>query len=341
MKPHASRDAITVFPLFQASNGRAKIREAGIEFSTSCWPLVFSGDRHEATELSGKTHPANESNSDLRFSLDGGDGEKPSRSIQSLREPGSYRDISASPLLIARAAELGTQTQPNPYRPLVRENDERLSGRSGFLFPFSCFFGSARRAASFLGGLLPLFLLVPFSFTHSLLPLMPDQTRPLLSATIHFNGKDYTVTVTACNGTAVIETGNVPQAKPAKDVVPTSPEALAVAALFGRKPSTVWAKKEIAVFKDGVKRGVITLPNIELIAAYYAKERLKNAEGIHRRDLATFLNNFDGELDRAMAVQTVKRKPEPGFAGETNAQRSARWAREVEAENAKGRNGAV
>ena len=92
------------------------------------------------------------------------------------------------------------------------------------------------------------------------------------------------------------------------DALPTTPEAIAIANLFRRSFSTAWSAKEIKAFKDGTKRGVITMQAIKQIERYYAEERTKEAAGRHRRDLATFLNNFDGELDRANAFAApVKR----------------------------------
>lgn len=95
--------------------------------------------------------------------------------------------------------------------------------------------------------------------------------------------------------------------KPKKDNVPTSPEALAVAALFHRKPEQEWSDTEIALFRKATKTGCFTPENMKLITDYYQRERAKgNGEngGIHRRDLATFLRNASGELDRAKAVPT-------------------------------------
>lgn len=84
---------------------------------------------------------------------------------------------------------------------------------------------------------------------------------------------------------------------------PVSEEARAIATLFHRKPSARWNTKEIRTFKDGVKRGVITLENIATIRPYHEAEVAKGKDGRHRRDIATFLHNFDGELDRARADQ--------------------------------------
>lgn len=101
------------------------------------------------------------------------------------------------------------------------------------------------------------------------------------------------------NGIEVPPTGVKGAAGKRPDALPTSPEAIAISELFGRRLTTAWNAKEIATYRDGVKRGVITADAITRIATYYAAERARGANGNHRRDLSTFLNNFDGELDRA------------------------------------------
>lgn len=80
--------------------------------------------------------------------------------------------------------------------------------------------------------------------------------------------------------------------------IPTSEPALRIAKLFSRKEITPWAEKEIKSFKKLVP---IDLNDLSLVESYYAAERAKGGDGIHRRDLYTFLNNYHGELDRARA----------------------------------------
>ncbi len=53
-------------------------------------------------------------------------------------------------------------------------------------------------------------------------------------------------------------------------------------------------------YRQLVKDQVLTDSALELIGRYYVYQR-KRENGIHRRDLYTFLNNFAGELDRAQA----------------------------------------
>lgn len=78
---------------------------------------------------------------------------------------------------------------------------------------------------------------------------------------------------------------------------PTSDLAKSIAALFSRRLTTEWDEKEIAAFKKLPQAEA--LESMPTIAAYYAAERRKGENGVHRHDLGTFLNNFRGELDRA------------------------------------------
>ena len=80
------------------------------------------------------------------------------------------------------------------------------------------------------------------------------------------------------------------------DRIPTAPQALRIAALYRRKPTTQWSTKEIKAYKA---IGKIDPEDLELVCQYTEAERKKGDDGRHRRDLATFLNNFTGELDRA------------------------------------------
>ena len=80
--------------------------------------------------------------------------------------------------------------------------------------------------------------------------------------------------------------------------VPTTRTAQRIATLFNRRLTTPWSVPEIKAFKAC---GHIADAMLALIEKYYASERAKGEMGIHRRDLCTFLNNWRGELDRAMA----------------------------------------
>jgi hypothetical protein len=102
--------------------------------------------------------------------------------------------------------------------------------------------------------------------------------------------------------TTLPEAPSAPVVRESK-ALPTSLEAKAIADLFNRRHTTEWSGKEIKAFKALQRRGVITMEAIELIAPYYAHQRSPDGDGIHRRDLCTFLNNFDGELDRARSFK--------------------------------------
>ncbi len=95
--------------------------------------------------------------------------------------------------------------------------------------------------------------------------------------------------------------------KPKPDNLPTSPEAKAVASLFGRPLDKPWSDAEIALFRK--TKVLLTETNMKLLTTYYTEERKRGREGIQRRDLTTFLRNLTGEIDRASAV-----KPRNGHA---------------------------
>src|ERR1700752_4423088 len=83
---------------------------------------------------------------------------------------------------------------------------------------------------------------------------------------------------------------------------PRTTEGQRIAKLFHRKPSTPWTDKEIRRFKSLKKAGCFDDPaELLMVERYYEAERKKGSDGIHRRDLYTFLNNYGGELDRARA----------------------------------------
>ena len=99
----------------------------------------------------------------------------------------------------------------------------------------------------------------------------------------------------------------VPAPAPArkKTNLPANPQAIRIAALFNRRPTTPWSDKEMDALK---KIGQAEDDDLSLIETYYAAERAKGEDGRQRRDLGTFLNNFTGELDRARAHQDRERK---------------------------------
>ncbi len=84
-------------------------------------------------------------------------------------------------------------------------------------------------------------------------------------------------------------------------MIPTTESAKRISTLFGRRITTPWGQKEVTRYRQLVKDKVLQdETDIDLIERYYVYQR-KRENGIHRRDLYTFLNNFSGELDRARA----------------------------------------
>lgn len=82
--------------------------------------------------------------------------------------------------------------------------------------------------------------------------------------------------------------------------VPSTPAAVRVAQLFRRRLTTHWSPKEERVMRRLKKDHFFDdLDDLTMVELYYAFERKKGDKGIHRRDLATFLNNYGGEVDRA------------------------------------------
>ncbi len=83
-------------------------------------------------------------------------------------------------------------------------------------------------------------------------------------------------------------------------MIPTTEIAKRIATLFRRRMDTHWSEKEVKRYRQLIKDQVMSDEALELIGRYYVYQR-KKENGIHRRDLYTFLNNFAGELDRAQA----------------------------------------
>ena len=91
--------------------------------------------------------------------------------------------------------------------------------------------------------------------------------------------------------------------RPRSDCKPTAPDAIRIAALFLRSPDKEWSDAEKSLFLKARSRKVFTEENLAALERYYHAERAKGDEGRQRRDLKTFLNNVDGEIDRAMTVK--------------------------------------
>ncbi len=95
-------------------------------------------------------------------------------------------------------------------------------------------------------------------------------------------------------------------------MIPSTDTAKRISTLFKRRLDTHWSEKEVKRYRQLVKDQVMSDEALELIGRYYVYQR-KKENGIHRRDLYTFLNNFAGELDRAQAwneemIERLKRK---------------------------------
>jgi hypothetical protein len=96
--------------------------------------------------------------------------------------------------------------------------------------------------------------------------------------------------------TLILQAEPEPEA-PMKKVrnLPTSESAKRIARLFSRRLTTGWSDREHTAHR---KLGVIMPETMDLLDEYYAYQR-SQPRGYHRRDLSTFLNNFQAEVDRA------------------------------------------
>lgn len=83
-----------------------------------------------------------------------------------------------------------------------------------------------------------------------------------------------------------------------KDTIPTSDAAKTIATIFRRNVTTRWAVKEIAAFKELQKRGILTPENLQIVETFYTAAK-NDPEAYLRTTLPAFLNNFDGEIDKA------------------------------------------
>ena len=90
-----------------------------------------------------------------------------------------------------------------------------------------------------------------------------------------------------------------------------------LAAIFNRRPTTVWSAKELGAFN---RAQPIDDNELALIEQRYQAERLKS-DSTCRHDLQTLLNNFPSEVDRAIRWEKQQRSKggpvtEPPFARE-------------------------
>lgn len=82
--------------------------------------------------------------------------------------------------------------------------------------------------------------------------------------------------------------------------LPTTEQSKRIATIFHRRLTTPWQPNEVAAYK---KIGIIPTEDLLAVERYYSEnwppDRNKN---ILRHDLITFLNNIQGEIDRAHAA---------------------------------------
>lgn len=85
---------------------------------------------------------------------------------------------------------------------------------------------------------------------------------------------------------------------------PTETQAR-LSAMFHRRQSTPWSDKEVKTFR---KIGAIEPSDLVVLETYYAAA-IPNDKDYRRRDLATLLNNFNGEVDRARHFKPESNRP--------------------------------
>ena len=111
----------------------------------------------------------------------------------------------------------------------------------------------------------------------------------------------------------ILESEPEPEAPKKLRNLPVTESAQRIAALFSRRLSTGWSDRECSAYK---KLGTIEPQTMDLLDQYYAYQR-SQPNGIHRRDLSTFLNNFGGETDRAtqwqMKTNTTQQRNDTAF----------------------------
>lgn len=82
-----------------------------------------------------------------------------------------------------------------------------------------------------------------------------------------------------------------------------TPEMLEVASWFNRRPSTVWSKKEMRAWKEVSSHFQFKDEEWEALKWLYTQ----SGSPYLRKDLGTLLNNWQGEIDRAINYQEGKK----------------------------------
>lgn len=82
-----------------------------------------------------------------------------------------------------------------------------------------------------------------------------------------------------------------------------SPEQIEVASWFNRRPTTVWSPQEQRKWKEVAASFKFEGDEWEALRWYYAKSGCPYL----RKDLVTLLNNWNGEVDRALQYDPGKK----------------------------------
>jgi hypothetical protein len=85
------------------------------------------------------------------------------------------------------------------------------------------------------------------------------------------------------------------------DIFP--PYSLRIGALFGRKPKTLWTIYEVEALQQ---IGELDEDDVLALEDYYLNFKVVNGFDPRRRDLATLLNNWTTEIDRARQWKKTK-----------------------------------
>jgi hypothetical protein len=89
--------------------------------------------------------------------------------------------------------------------------------------------------------------------------------------------------------------------------------------LFGRRPTTQWSDKELRAFN---KLFPFPPEDFELIEWFYQLPTAEDARKYRRKDLATLLNNWSGELDRAQSFRNGPGRNLNGMGATTMAEKT-------------------
>jgi hypothetical protein len=89
--------------------------------------------------------------------------------------------------------------------------------------------------------------------------------------------------------------------------LPTSPAQQRLSKIMGRRLTTEWSMKEVASFKA---LGNIDPSDLEAVETFYL-ENQSNEKAYLRTSLATLLNNFPGEVDKARAWSNATHADRP------------------------------